>query len=141
MACTRFSTERVEIPWTPAFAGAGGGFLYDGDQGFLGDPTWLQKRRKITAFPEFWYFHGNCSGARIPIPLAIAIALIAAICRPLAVRGANQAVDIHRHHPIGDVADHFLEDIRIRALFNQVFQSHSVDGHGSRILSVRVLQP
>ena len=40
------------------------------------------------------------------------------------------------HHAVDDERHHLPEEICVGALFNQVFESHSIDGHGIRVLPV-----
>lgn len=55
--------------------------------------------------------------------------------------GTREALDVEIHHAVDDERHHLPEEIGVGALLNEVFQSHPVDGHGIRVLSVRVCKP
>ena len=69
----------------------------------------------------------------VPLALAIAVALVRSLRRPLAVGRTREAFDLDVHHARGDEGHHLPEEIVIGALLKQLLHCHSVDGHGIRL--------
>ena len=93
----------------------------------------LQERGKIAALPELGDPQRHRADARLPDPLPIAVALIDAAGRALAVAGASELFHLQLHHAAGDEGDHLSEEIGVGALLNELLEGDPVDGHGIRL--------
>ena len=116
-------------------------FLDHRGERLLGRASRLQERGEIAAFPELRDLQLDRADARLPGPLAIAIAMIGTRGRALAVRRPGQALHLHVHHAVGDVGHHLPEEIVVRTLLNEGLQGHSVDRHGQSPVAFGVRNP
>jgi hypothetical protein len=109
-ALTSSSTERVEMPWTPGSGCAGpwpgSGLLDHRRERLLRDPPRLQETRKVAALPELGNAQLDRPGARLPDPIAVAIALHLPSRGALAIAGAGQALHLELHQALGGETDH-----------------------------------
>ena len=116
MALTSSSTERVETPWTPAFAGAGSGFLDYRSQRLLGHAPRFEKGREITALAQLWDAQLNGAGAGLPDPITVPIAVIDPLRAALAMRRAGHALDFQLHQALRSKTHHLAQQIGVGAL-------------------------
>ena len=105
------------------------GFLNDGRQSFLRHAARLQKAREIAACPQPGNAQFDRSGPRLPITVAIAVALGKPQRILLAVAGAGRRAHFQRHQLLGGKADHLAQQISIRALLNKHTQVYHIIGH------------
>ena len=105
------------------------GLLNDSRQGLLGHAPWLQKAGKVAAPAQLRNAQLDCAGSRLPIPVAVAIALGEALGTLLAIAGAGRGTDLQFHQPLGGKADHLAQQIGIRGLLQKAAQAHHVVGH------------
>ena len=118
------------------------GFLDDGHQRLLGSTPRLQEAGEVAALPQLRNGQLHRAGPRLPATLAIAIALVHSGNGAFAVPRASQPLHVQLHHPVGNEADHLLEEIIIRPLLNESFQGHPVDRHGPSLrLRLRLRNP
>ena len=139
IAVTSASTERVETPWTPAFAGAGSGFLDHRGERLLGHPARLQEAREITAPAQLRDAQfdravglqptGLTRGARLPHPVAVSVAVGDALRAALAVGGAGQALDLQLDQPLPGKANHLAQQCSVRTPLQQRAKARHLVGH------------
>ena len=121
------------------------GLLDDRGQRLLARTARLQESRKVAALAQSRDGEVNSADARLPGPLAVAVAMVDTRGRALAVPGASEALDLHVHHAVGDVGHHLPEEIVMpkacfqhdRALLNEGLQGHPVDRHGQSPVASR----
>ena len=101
----------------------------------LGHATRFQKRREVTAL-GLRNAQLDRAGARLPDPVAIAVAVIDAVGAALPMGGAGQAFDFQLHRPLRGKTDHLAQQIGIRALLQQRAKAHHLVGH-RRVLGSR----
>jgi hypothetical protein len=82
------------------------GFLHDGSERLLGQPARLQEGREVAAFAQLGNAQLDRAGARLPRPVAIAVALVDPIRTALPMGGAGQSLDLQLHQALGGEADH-----------------------------------
>ena len=82
------------------------GLLDHRRQRLLGHPPRLQEAGEVTPLPQLRDLQRDRAGAGLPAPLAVAVAVGEPIRRPLAIRGAGQALNLQRLQPLGREADH-----------------------------------
>ncbi len=119
-ALTKSSTERVEMPWTPAFAGAGSSLLDHRGECLLSHSARLQETREVAAFPELRDAQLDSSRTGLPVPVAIAIALRQPLRALLAMGSAGQPTHLHLHHSMRGKADHLAHHIGIGASLRSI---------------------
>jgi len=103
--------------------------LNHGDKRLLGRAARLEERREVTAAPQLRDPQIDRAGARLPEPIAVAVAAVAALPGPLAVLGAGALLDLEVHKPPGDVAQELPDDIVLGPLFNELSECHTDLGH------------
>ena len=79
------------------------GLLNDSRQGLLGHAPWLQKAGKVAAPAQLRNAQLDCAGSRLPIPVAVAIALGEALGTLLAIAGAGRSTDLQFNQPLGGI--------------------------------------
>jgi hypothetical protein len=121
IALTSSSTERVDTLHV--------GFLDDRGERLLGRPTRLQEGREIAALAQLRDAQLDRPGARLPDPIAIAVALVDPIQAALAVRRAGRALDVQLHQPLRGKSHHLAQQLGVRALLQKSSQGHHVLGH------------
>jgi transposase len=65
----------------------------------------------------------------LPVPLPVAVAPVLAALAALAVGRPDQALDVHLHQPLRDIADHLPQEVAVGPLLKQLGQCHPVVGH------------
>ena len=73
-------------------------------QRLLGHPPGFQEAGEIGALPELRDLQFDRPGPGLPDPIAVAVAVVDALRRALAMAGAGQALDLHR--ALSGKADH-----------------------------------
>src|SRR5580658_4517343 len=105
------------------------GLLHDRRDGLLGQPARLEKARKVAALAQLGDAKLHRAGPRLPVALAVAVALRKAIGRALAMRRSRAAFDVQLHQPLGRKADHPAQKVRVRGLLQKRLKRHSFVGH------------
>jgi hypothetical protein len=82
------------------------GLLNNGGERLLGQTPGFEKARKIRALAQLGDTQLHRSGARLPVAVAIAVALIDPLGRAFAMGGPRQRADLHLHQALGGEADH-----------------------------------
>ena len=69
------------------------------------------------------------AGPRLPVPVAIAVALGEPVGRALAKAGAGLGADLHLHQPLGGEGDHVAQDVGVGGLLHERAKVHHLVGH------------
>ena len=80
--------------------------LDHGGERLLGHPARLQKAREVGALTQFGNAQLDRTGAGLPDPVAVAVALGQTLGVLLAVGRPGLAFDFQLHQPLGGKADH-----------------------------------
>jgi hypothetical protein len=83
----------------------------------------------------------NRAGPRLPIPVAIAVALDEPVGRTLAVACAGLGADFHLHQPLGGEGDHLAQNIRVGGRLHQRAKGHHLVGHWRVLGCVEIRNP
>jgi hypothetical protein len=94
--------------------------LDDGDERLLGRPSRLQEAREVAPLAQLRDRQVDPAGPRVPVPLAIAIALVLPERCPHALRGACQQFHLGIHDALGREGQHLAHQIRVCALLHQL---------------------
>jgi hypothetical protein len=105
------------------------GFLHHGGERLLGHPAWLQETRKIAALAQLGDAQLDRAGPRLPVALAVAVALGEPLGGLLAIARAGQSRDLQLHQALGRKADHLAQQIGIGALLYDGAKVHHLVGH------------
>lgn len=105
------------------------GLLDHSRERLLGHASRLQKARKVAALAQLRDAQLDRAGARLPVTVAIAVALDQSLGALLTVGRAGQATDLQLQQPFGRKADHLAQQIRVGALLHQPAQGHHLVGH------------
>ena len=76
------------------------GFLDHRGQRLLGHAARLQEAREVAALPQLGDAQLDRAGARLPVAVAVAVALGQPLRALLAIAGAGQAADLQLHQPL-----------------------------------------
>ena len=126
---------RVETPMNV-------GFLDHGRQRLLGGPAGLQERRKVAARAQLRDAQFHVPGARLPVPVPVAVPLRLTIRALLAIAGTRLAANFELHQSLGGETDHLAQKFRVTALLHQLAQVHHGFGHrGHPSVQVGVRNP
>jgi hypothetical protein len=117
------------------------GLLDHGGESLLRHPPRLEEARKIGALAQFGDANLDRPGARLPIPLAIAVALGEPIGRPLAIPSPSSGANLHLHQPLGGERDHVAKNVRVGGLLHQCAKVHHLVGHWGFLGCVDVRNP
>jgi hypothetical protein len=112
------------------------GLLDHRGERLLGHAARFQKGREITALAQLRDAQLDGSGAGLPNPVAIAVAVIDAVRAALPMRGASQVLDFQLHQSLRGKTDHLAQQISVRALLQQGAKAHHLIGH-RRVLGSR----
>jgi hypothetical protein len=82
------------------------GFLDHRRQRLLGHPPRLEEAWKVRALAQLRDAQLDRACARLPVPVAVAVALDEPVSRPLAKAGAGLGADLHLHQPLSGEGDH-----------------------------------
>ena len=105
------------------------GLLDHRGQRLLGHPARLQEAREVAALAQLRDAQLDRAGARLPDPVAIAVALVDPLGAALAMGGAGQPLDLQLHQALGGEADHLAQQIGVGALLQQRAKVHHLVGH------------
>ena len=105
------------------------GLLDHGGQRFLGHPPRLEETWKVRALAQLGDAKLHRPGSRLPVPVAIAVALGEPVGRAFAEACASSGADLHLHQPLGGESDHLAQDIRVGGLLHQRAKVHHLVGH------------
>jgi hypothetical protein len=103
--------------------------LHHGGERLLGQPARLQEGREVAAFAQLGDAQLHRAGARLPQPVAVAVALGQSLGALLAIAGAGLALDLQLHQALGRKADHLAQQIGVGALFQKRAKRHHLVGH------------
>ncbi len=117
------------------------GLLDDGGQRLLGQPPRLEEAGKVTALAQPGDAQLDRPGPRLPVAVAIAVALGEPPGALLAIRRAGQRPDLHLHQPLGGEPDHLAQNVGIRRLLYKRAKAHHLIGHRWFLGCVGVSQP
>jgi hypothetical protein len=95
------------------------GLLNDRVQPLLGHPPRLEEAREVRALAKLGDAQLDRSGSRLPVPIAVAVALRQPIRRTLAVRRAGLGAHLHLHQPLGGEGDHVTKNVSVGGLLHQ----------------------
>jgi hypothetical protein len=112
------------------------GFLDHRGERLLGHPARLQEAGEVAAAAQLGDAQLDRAGPRLPVAIAIAVAVVRPLGAALAVRGAGEATDLELHQPLRGEADHLAQEIGVRALLQQRAKAHHLIGH-RRVLGSR----
>ena len=98
-------------------------------QRLLRRPPRLQESREVAPAPQLRYPQRNRAAARVPVPIAEAVAPVLAALGAFAVAGANQPIHVHVHQPLRHKANHLAQQIAVGPLLKQLRQCHPFSGH------------
>lgn len=105
--------------------------LNDGGQRLLGQAARFEEARKIGALAQLRDAQLDRAGARLPIAVAIAVALSEPLRRTLAVGGAGLGANLQLHQSLGREADHLAQNIGVGGLLHERAKVHHLVGHRS----------
>jgi hypothetical protein len=85
---------------------------------------------KVAALAQLRDAQRDRPGARVPLAVAVSVALHQALARLALAQGrVAAALDVQIHHPLANELDHVAQQIVVRALFNQFRKAHAHVGH------------
>ncbi len=116
------------------------GFLDHRGERLLGHAARLQEAREVAALPELRDAQLDGAGPRLPVAVAIAVALGRPQRVLLAIAGAGRRSHLQLHQPLGGKADHLAQQIGVGGLLHERAQVHHVVGHRC-FLQVELQQP
>ena len=117
------------------------GLLDHRRQRLLGHPPRLEEAGEVRAPPQLRDAQLHRSGPRLPVPVAVAVALDQPLRALLAPGRAGQAAHLQLHQPLGGEADHLAQQIGVGGLLDQAAQGHHLVGHRGSPVQVGVSQP
>ena len=85
--------------------------------------------KKPGTLPELRDAQFQSPGARLPVPLAVALPLGQPQQALLAVGGTRQGADLQFHEPLGGKADYLAQQIGISCHLQKAAQVHHVAGY------------
>ena len=113
------------------------GLLDHRAQRFLGHPPRLEETRKVRALAQLGDAKLHRPGTRLPVPVAIAVALGEPIGRALAKTSAGPRANLHLHQPLGGEGDHLAQNVGVGGLLHKRAKVHHLVGHW-RFLGLRL---
>src|SRR5579883_197118 len=105
------------------------GLLDHRRQRLLGHAARLQETREVGALAQLGNAQLHRSGARLPVAIAVAVALRQPVRRALAMPGAGLRADLQLHQPLGGEGDHVAKNIRVGGLLHESAKVHHLVGH------------
>src|SRR6185312_11110749 len=105
------------------------GLLDHRRQRLLGQATGLEETGEINAFTQLRDPQLDGASSRVPVAVAIAVALVGAALAALAVSGAAESVALQRHQALGGEADHLAQEAGVGALLQKFAKGNLVVGH------------
>jgi hypothetical protein len=110
-------------------------------QRLLGHPARFQEAGEVAAAAQLRDAQLDRAGARLPDPVAVAVAVVDALGAALAMRRAGQALDLELHQALRGEADHLAHQLDIGALLQQRPKAHHLVGHRVSLVRVEVWRP
>ena len=89
------------------------GFLNHGGESLFRHAPRLQKGREVAALPELGDVQFDGSGPRLPVPVAVAVALVDPLGTAFAGCCTRQMLNLQRHQTLGGKADHLPQQIGV----------------------------
>src|SRR5204863_9173525 len=89
----------------------------------------VRERREVAAAPQLGDSQFDRTRTGLPVPLAVAIALVAPPRTAFAVPGAAQRFTLQLHHALGGKADHLAQECGIGALLQKRTKGDLLIGH------------
>src|SRR5207302_6949438 len=89
----------------------------------------VRERREVAAAPQLGDSQFDRTRTGLPVPLAVAIALVAPPRTAFAVPGAAQRFTLQLHHALGGKAEHLAQECRVGALLQKRAKGDLVFGH------------
>ena len=117
------------------------GLLHDRGERLLRHPARLEEAREIAALAQLGNAQLHRSGARLPIAVAVAVALRQTVGRAFAMGRAGAALNVQLHQALGGKADHLAQKIGVGGLFQKRLKGHSLVGHRGFLGCVDVRNP
>jgi len=105
------------------------GFLDRRRQRFLRHPPRLEKAGDVAALPQLRDAQLDRAGARLPDPIAIAVAVVHPVGMAFAMRRAGHALNIQLHQALRRKSDHLAQQLGIGALLQKLLKVHHLLGH------------
>ena len=105
------------------------GLLHHCRQRLLGQPARFQEAREVAAFAQLGDAQLHRAGARLPRPVAVAVALRDPLRTALAMGRAGQPLDLQLHQALGGEADHLAQQVGVGTLFQKGTKVHHLIGH------------
>ena len=105
------------------------GLLDHRRQRLLGHAARLEEAGEVAALAQLGDAQLDRAGARLPVAVAIAVALDQPLRALLAEAGAGQAAHLQLHQPLGGKADHLAQQIGVGGLLHEAAQVHHLVGH------------
>jgi hypothetical protein len=96
---------------------------------FLGQPARIEKAREVAALAQLGDAKLHRSRPRLPVAVAVAVALSEAARGAIAMRRAGAAFNVQLHQPPGRKADHPAQKVRVLGLLQKRLKRHSLVGH------------
>jgi len=113
------------------------GFLDDRGQRLLGQSARLQERREVAPRAKLGDAQLHRPGARLPISVAIAVALSEPVGRARAMRSAGLGANLELHQSLSRKADHLAQNIRVGGLLHKRAKVHHLVGHWGSSVALR----
>jgi len=113
------------------------GFLDDGRQRLLDHSARLQEGREKAAAAQFGDAQLDSAGPRLPVPIVIAVALVAALGRTFARGCGAERLRLQRYQPLGGKADHRAQKTRVGGLLQKRGKRNLVIGNLGGSLGLR----
>ena len=107
------------------------GFLYHCCQSLLGHLPGFEEAGKVRPLAKLGDAKLHRPRSRLPVAVAVAIALDQSFGVLLAVGGPGQRPYLQRHEPFGGVPDHLTQQVRIGRLLTEALKCNSLFGHRS----------
>ena len=117
------------------------GLLDHRGQRLLGHPPRLEKARKVRALAQLGDAQLDRAGPRLPVPVAIAVALGEPVGGALAKAGAGLGADLHLHQPLGGEGDHVAQNVGVGGLLHERAKVHHLVGHWGFLGCVEISNP
>lgn len=92
------------------------GFLYNGCHGLLRRPARLQELGKAAALAQLRDLEIHPSGARLPCPGPISVAMVHPIGAALVRPGPTELVDVQRHEAVSDEPERLGQQMGVGCL-------------------------
>jgi hypothetical protein len=95
----------------------------------LGHSPWLEEAREVTTLAELRDTQLDHTGAGLPVPLAVAVAMGEAIGGASTARRTGEALDLQFHQALSGEANHLAQEVSVGGLLQQITEVHGLVGH------------